>query len=194
MEKIQPTRKQIIEDVRLWSKHYLEVPNLHLGGVPACPFAKKAWHDKKVWVSVKSKGSTYKSELNDHLKNLNFKVSEILVFCDPYCSYSPDNLHEATEEYNYFYNSKDMYFMSFHPKNPATLDEQEFLVSPGGKIPEVESDLKYSMMLVQKFSQLQQASDKLHKQGYYNQWPKGYYRDVVVSRKNKYKKINGGLS
>jgi|TARA_R110000824_G_scaffold100434_1_gene238805 hypothetical protein len=194
LEKIQPTRKQIIEDVRLWSKHYLEVPNLHLGGVPACPFAKKAWHDKKVWVSVKSKGSTYKSELNDHLKNLNFKVSEILVFCDPYYSYSPDDLHEATEEYNYFYNKKDMFFMSFHPQNPATVDEQEFLVAPEGEVPQVESDLKYSMMLVQKFSQLQQASGKLKKQGYYNQWPKGYYRDVVVSREKKYKQINGGLS
>ena len=50
------------------------------------------------------------------------------------------------------------------------------------------------MMLVQKFSQLQQASDKLKKQGYYKQWPDEYYQDVVVSRANKYKKINGGLS
>ena len=187
-------RTEIIDDVRLWSKHYLEVPNLHLGGVPACPFAKKAWHDKKVWVSVKSKGSQYKKELNNHIKNLNFNVSEILVFCDPYYSYSPDDLHEATEDYNYWYNKNDIYFMSFHPNNPATIDEQEFLVAPEGEIPQVDSDLKYSMMLVQKFSQLQQASDKLHKQGYYKLWPDEYYRDVVVSRDNKYKKINGGLS
>jgi len=187
-------RTEIIDDVRLWSKHYLEVPNLHLGGVPACPFAKKAWHDKKVWVSVKSKGSQYKKELNNHIKNLDFNVSEILVFCDPYYSYSPDDLHEATEDYNYWYNKKDIYFMSFHPNNPATIDEQEFLVAPEGEIPQVDSDLKYSMMLVQKFSQLHQASDKLKKQGYYSQWPKRYYRDVVVSREEKYKKINGGLS
>ena len=187
-------RTEIIDDVRLWSKHYLEVPNLHLGGVPACPFAKKAWHDKKVWVSVKSKGSQYKKELNNHLKNLDFNVSEILVFCDPYYSYSPDDLHQATEDYNYWYNKKDIYFMSFHPNNPATADEQEFLVAPEGEIPQVASNLKYSMMLVQKFSQLHQASDKLKKQGYYSQWPKGYYRDVVVSREDKYKKINGGLS
>jgi len=187
-------RTEIIDDVRLWSKHYLEVPNLHLGGVPACPFAKKAWHDKKVWVSVKSKGSQYKKELNNHIKNLDFNVSEILVFCDPYYSYSPDDLHEATEDYNYWYNKKDIYFMSFHPNNPATIDEQEFLVAPEGEIPQVDSDLKYSMMLVQKFSQLHQASDKLKKQGYYSKWPKGYYRDVVVSREEKYKKINGGLS
>ena len=86
--------------------------------------------------------------------------------------------------------------MSFHPSNPATVDEQEFLVFPTDEPDTSDSypEHKYSMMLVQKFSQLQQASDKLHKQGYYSQWPKGYYRDVVVSRQEKYKKINGGLS
>ena len=194
MEKIQPTREEIIEDVRLWSKHFLEVPNIHLGGFPACPFAKKAWLDKKVWVAVKTKNSTYKKELNDCLKNLDFTKKEILIFCDPYYSYSPDELHLATEAYNNGYNSQDIYFMSFHPSNPANKEEQEFLVSPKETLPNVASNLKYSMMLVQKFSQLQQASDKLHKQGYYKLWPDEYYQDVVVSRANKYKKINGGLS
>ena len=194
MEKIQPTRQQIIEDVRLWSKHFLEVPNLHLGGVPACPFAKKAWLDKKVWVSVKPKYTPYKKELNNCLKNLDFSVSEILIFCDPYFSYSPDELHIATKEYNEWYNRKDLYFMSFHPSNPATEEEQKFLVSPNNNTNLPNTDYKYSMMLVQKFSQLQEASDKLHRQGYYKLWPKGYYRDVVVSRAKKYKKIIGGLS
>ena len=196
MEKIQPTRQQIIEDVRLWSKNFLEVPNIHLGGVPACPFAKKAWADNKVWIAVKTKHSTYKKELNDCIKNLDFSKKDILIFCDPYYSYSPDELHLATEDYNEWYNRKDIYFMSFHPSNPATVDEQEFLVSPTDEIGETPDypDYKYSMMLVQKFSQLQQASDKLHKQGYYKLWPDEYYRDVVVSRDNKYKKINGGLS
>ena len=194
MEKIQPTRQQIIDDVRSWSQHYLEVSNVHLGGVPACPFAKKAWTDDKVWVAVKTKHSTYKKELNNCLKNLDFIKKEILIFCDPYYSYSPDELHYATEEYNDWYNLKDMYFMSFHPLNPATQEDQDFLVTPQGKFPEAGNGIKYSMMLVQKFSQLQQASDKLHKQGYYEKWPAEYYQDVVVSRANKYKKIDGGLS
>ena len=194
MEKTQPTRQEIIDDVRLWSKHYLEVPNLHLGGVPACPYAKKAWHDDKVWVVVKTKHSTYKKELNNCIKNLDFSKKDILIFCDPYYSYNPDELHLATEDYNDWYNRKDIYFMSFHPSNPATEKEQEFLVNPEGFIPNVDSALKYSMMLVQKFSQLQEASDKLHKQGYYEMWPDEYYQEVVVSRANKYKKINGGLS
>ena len=194
MEKIQPTRTEIIEDVRIWSKHFLEVPNLHLGGVPACPFAKKAWLDKKVWVAVKTKNSTYKKELNDCLKNLDFTKKEILIFCDPYFSYSPDELHLATEDFNEWYNRKDFYFMSFHPSNPATEEEQKFLVSPNNDTNLSGPDYKYSMMLVQKFSQLQEASDKLHKQGYYKMWPDEYYQEVVVSRANKYKKINGGLS
>ena len=194
MEKIQPTREQIIDDVRSWSRHYLEVSNVHLGGVPACPFAKKAWTDDKVWVAVKTKHSTYKKELNNYLKNLDFTKKEIFIFCDPYYSYSPDELHYATEEYNDWYNLKDMYFMSFHPSNPATQEDQDFLVTPQGEFPEAGNGIKYSMMLVQKFSQLQQASDKLHKQGYYEKWPAEYYQDVVVSRANKYKKIDGGLS
>jgi hypothetical protein len=193
VEKIQPTRKQIIDDVRLWSKHFLEVPNLHLGGVPACPFAKKAWLDKKVWVSVKSKYIPYKKELNNCLKNLDFSVVEILIFCDPYFSYSSNELYIATEEYNKNYNKKNLFFMSFHPSNPATKKEQKFLVSPNNNTNLPSPDYKYSMMLVQKFSQLQAASDKLHGQGYYKLWPKGYYQDVVVSRAKKYKKIIGGL-
>ena len=82
--------------------------------------------------------------------------------------------------------------MGFHPDNPANEEEQEFLVTPSGEAPTVESDLMYSMMLAQKFSQLQEASDKLHRIGYYKLWPKGYYQDVVVSRAKTYKRIFGG--
>ena len=67
------------------------------------------------------------------------------------------------DEYNDWYNKKDIFFMGFHPLNPANEEEQEFLVTPDGSAPVVESDLDYSMMLIQKFSQLQEASDKLHR-------------------------------
>ena len=49
--------KQIKNDVRKWSEHFLEIPNKHLGGFPACPFAKKTWKDDKVLVHVKRKRS-----------------------------------------------------------------------------------------------------------------------------------------
>jgi|TARA_Y100000114_G_scaffold46723_1_gene42540 hypothetical protein len=184
--------KLIKKDVRKWSQHFLEIPNKHLGGFPACPFAKKTWDDKKVLVEVKKKYKFYKSQLNQHLEKLNFDKHEILIFCDPYFNYSLDEFQSTIDSYNNWYNSRDIYFMGFHPKNPANEEEQEFLVTPSGDMPVVDSDLEYSMMLIQKFSQLQEASDKLHRIGYYKLWPTGYYQDVVVSRQKTYKRIFGG--
>jgi hypothetical protein len=186
------SKKDIINDVRKWSEHFLEIPNKHLGGFPACPFAKKTWHDNKVVVEVKRKNKWYKTELNAQLKQLDFHVHEILIFCDPYFNYSLEDFQDIIDAYNDWYNKKDIFFMGFHPLNPANEEEQEFLVTPNGETPIVESDLSYSMMLIQKFSQLQEASDKLHRQGYYKLWPKGYYQDVVVSRQKTFKRIFGG--
>ena len=78
--------------------------------------------------------------------------------------------------------------MGFHPSNPATTEDQAFLVDPTDTKVE-HSGLEYSMMLVQKFKQLYEASCKLHKIGYYDKWPKEYYDDVVLTRQNLYKKI-----
>jgi hypothetical protein len=184
--------EQVKEDVRKWSLHYLEVPNVHLGGMPACPFAKKTWSDNKVLVEVKRKYKQYKAELNGHIRQLDFSIHELLIFCDPYFNYSLEQFQDIIDEYNAWYNKKDIFFMGFHPHNPANEEEQEFLVTPNGSAPLIESHLDYSMMLAQKFSQLQEASDKLHKAGYYDKWPKGYYQDVVVSRAKTYKRIFGG--
>jgi hypothetical protein len=187
-----PLEEDVKQDVRKWSELFLEVPNQHLGGYPACPFAKKTWADNKVLVEVKRKNKWYKSELNGHIQQLDFSVHELLIFCDPYFNYSLEEFQNVIDEYNTWYNKKDIFFMGFHPHNPANEEEQEFLVTPNGNTPIVEDAIDYSMMLAQKFSQLQEASDKLHKAGYYDKWPKGYYQDVVVSRAKTYKRIFGG--
>jgi len=184
--------RQIKKDVRRWSEHFLEIPNKHLGGFPACPFAKKTWKDKKVLIKTKEKNKWYKTQLNIQLSKINFNKHEILIFCDPYFNYSLEEFQDIIDAYNNWYNKKDIFFMGFHPHNPANEEEQEFLVSPNGDTPTVESNLLYSMMLIQKFSQLQEASDKLHRIGYYKLWPKGYYQDVVVSRQKTYRRIFGG--
>ena len=187
-----PLEEDVKQDVRKWSELFLEVPNQHLGGYPACPFAKKTWADNKVIVEVKRKNKWYKSELNGHIQQLDFSVHELLIFCDPYFNYSLEEFQNVIDEYNTWYNKKDIFFMGFHPHNPANEEEQEFLVTPNGSTPIIENSIDYSMMLAQKFSLLQEASDKLHKAGYYDKWPKGYYQDVVVSRAKTYKRIFGG--
>ena len=160
--------------------------------MPACPFAKKTWKDKKVLIKIKEKNKHYKSQLSNYLKTFNWNKYEILIFCDPWFSYSPDKFQEFIDFYNNAYNLTDIYFMGFHPVATPTLEEHAFLVDPGSE-ETYEGDLQYSMMLVQKFSQLQQASDKLHKVGYYKGWPKEYYAEVVKSRSKIYNKIRRHL-
>jgi len=193
------SKEEIIKDVRKWSELFLEVSNKHLNGFPACPFAKKTWQENNVLVEVKPKNKWYKSQLNYHLDNITFNNKiygkegyDLLIFCDPYFNYSTDDFQNVIDEYNDWYNTKDLFFMGFHPDNPANVEEQEFLVSPSGEEMPEEEGYNYSMMLIQKFSLLQEASDKLHKSGYYKEWPAGYYQDVVASRAKTYKRIFGG--
>ena len=83
--------------------------------------------------------------------------------------------------------------MGFHPYNPPNKEEQEFLLDPTGDTSDLpESKIQFSMMLIQKFSQLYEASDRLHRMGYYNEWPTDYYHEVVSSRQQQYKKLFKG--
>ena len=191
MEKLQPTRHQIIDDVRLWSKHFLEVPNLHLGGVPACPFAKKAWLDKKVDIQLRNPDKGYISNLHRSVKDHDFDKKEILIFCDLfYKEYSLNRFQKIIDKFNDKYNIEDVCFMGFHPYNPHNLEEQEFLLNPTGDMSNLpDSKVEFSMMLIQKFSQLQEASDRLRRMGYYDKWPRDYYQEVVESRHEQYKKL-----
>ena len=49
--------------------------------------------------------------------------------------------------------------MGFHPETPADPQDQEFLCDPTDA-PVTHGELEYSMMLIQKFSQLYEASDR----------------------------------
>jgi len=186
--------KLITDDLRIWSREYLEIPNVHLNKMPACPFAKQAWKDDKVVIKLRNVEKGYTRNLDQILKTINWNKKEILIFCDlAFKDYSLNKFQTIIDRFNNKYNKRDLYFMGFHPKNPANNDEQAFLVEPNGDRESLpKSDLIYSMMLVQKFSQLYHASVKLHKMGYYKKWPKDYYDDVVTNRQMLYERINKG--
>jgi len=181
--------EKIKRDVIDWSKYVLEPMNKHLG-FPACPFAAKWRKDGKLRIEVRPDKSKYEKHLTNLLKDWNKKQHDILIFCDPYFDqYDEMQFQEKIDFYNKTYNRRDVYFMGFHPNNPATVEEQEFLVNPTDEDNQYESDLGYSMMLIQKFKQLYDASCKLHKIGYYKKWPPEYYDEVVKVRQEAYEKL-----
>ena len=187
-------KKLIHEEIRLWSKHYLEVRNKHLNGLPACPFARKSWAQNKVDIQIRNTDQGYTRDLHKHVKKLDFDKKELLIFCDVnYKQYSLNKFQGIVDNFNGRYNKKDIYFMGFHPYNPPNKEEQEFLLDPTGDVSDLpDSKIQFSMMLIQKFSQLYEASDRLHRMGYYNEWPTDYYHEVVSSRQQQYKKLFKG--
>ena len=187
-------KKLIHEEIRLWSKHYLEVRNKHLNGLPACPFARKSWAQNKVDIQIRNTDQGYTRDLHKHVKKLDFDKKELLIFCDTnFKQYSLNKFQSIIDNFNGRYNKKDVYFMGFHPYNPPNKEEQEFLLDPTGDASDLpESKIEFSMMLIQKFSQLYEASDRLHRMGYYDEWPTDYYHEVVSSRQQQFKKLFKG--
>jgi len=187
-------KKLIHEEIRLWSKHYLEVRNKHLNGLPACPFARKSWAQNKVDIQIRNTDQGYTRDLHKHVKKIDFDKKELLIFCDVnYKQYSLNKFQSIIDNFNGRYNKKDIYFMGFHPYNPPNKEEQEFLLDPTGDASDLpESKIQFSMMLIQKFSQLYEASDRLHRMGYYDEWPTDYYHEVVSSRQQQFKKLFKG--
>ena len=180
--------EKIKEDVLEWSKQVLEPMNKHLG-FPACPFAAKWRKEGKLRIEVRMDKSKYEKHLTSVLKDWNKKQHDIIIFCDPFWEqYTPEQFQEKIDFYNKTYNRRDVYFMGFHPDNPATADGEEFLVDPTDNCT-YQSNLGYSMMLIQKFKQLYEASCKLHKIGYYEKWPAEYYDEVVRTRQETYEKL-----
>ena len=134
--------------------------------------------------------SKYEKKLTDVIKSWDKKQHYSIIYCYPFFEqYTPEQFQDKIDFYNKTYNRRDVYFMGFHPENPADPNEQEFLVDPTEE-KVIHGDLEYSMMLIQKFKQLYDASCKLHKIGYYEKWPKDYYEEVVAERQRTYEQLN----
>jgi hypothetical protein len=67
--------QKICEEIREWSRFALEKPNKNYNNLPSCPYAKKAWVDKKVNFAFKNKKN---NELIHILIN-NFNDNKDLV-------------------------------------------------------------------------------------------------------------------
>jgi hypothetical protein len=69
--------------------------------------------------------------------------------------------------------------MGSHPEDEDEDEPVEFLDTD-----EWQPDNEFVMVLVQKFDELEKASDNLRKTGYYDHWPKDYYEGTVLKRQS----------
>lgn len=164
------------QDIRTWSKEFLEVPSAKLNGLPPCPYAKQAWLDNKVVFSINTGLDGLVKEVADfdqHDYEIVVWANETLPdveYLDGFC----DGMNEALAV-----AGKDLHLMVFHPDYDATDAGLDFLV--GDEV--TDSDLVYCMVFIQKLSLLDDASLSLEKSGYYSHFPDDVYESLVLHRR-----------
>lgn len=169
---------RIEQDLRSWSSSVLEVPSQHLKGLPACPYARKAWKEDKVLVletdEVFSLADHYCQTFKDHTKDLII----VATFSVP----DMDDFNQYIEEYlNVEY--PEVHCMGFHPEYGAEDAGLDFLTETDWNS-EVEEG--YCMIFIQDLKQVVEASDKLIPLGYYEAYPRDEYEALVTQRKRRY--------
>ena len=178
----------ITDDILTWSEKYLEPKNKHLGNVSVCPYARMARIKK-----------TYRIlECHEHDKFLDTIVQGVelakdpdiqivIVGCDD-IQYEVEELDAIIHAYNVVFVPQDIYIMASHPYDEEDEEPIEFLDTDGW-----DSENTFMMVLIQKFDELEKASDNLRKTGYYQHWPSDYY-DGTVNKRKSYRRYRNARS
>ena len=168
------TNNAIREELQSWSNSVLEIPNPHLSGLPACPYAKKSWSDGRVQTLVgedvldlKEAISLYDTVTTDMLIWVSFNLGR----------------QDLWERWITLWNKKnvkkDIHLMVFHPDYPPSEDNEDFLTDN-----DWESSLDdYMMIFIQSLSALNKASVALEGIGYYNHFSDHLYETLVLDRR-----------
>jgi len=171
--------KTISEDILEWSKKYLEPKNEHLGNVPVCPYARMARLKKTYRILECKNFAEFKDKIIEGAelaKNLDTQI--VMVACDD-IGYEPEELDSVIDILNRLLVPQDIYLMCSHPYDSEEEEEIDFLDTDGWT-----PDNEFMMVLIQKFDELEKASDNLRKTGYYDKWPSDYYEGTVLKRQS----------
>ena len=166
--------KSVRNDIKSWSKEVLEIPNPHLSGIKACPYAETAWRENKVEVVT---GDNIK-DLKQAIKQFNPKHKDMIIWTTFYLkNYNVWN--NWVEKWNQKNAKNDLHLMLFHPDYPPEEGNEDYLLDNNW-----ESKINdYVMIFIQSLSALNKASFRLEKLGYYDKLPIHIYKTLVLERR-----------
>jgi len=171
--------RSITEDILQWSEKFLEPKNKHLGNVSVCPYARMARLKETYRILECNKFDNFLDKVLEGIelaKNPEIQIS--IVACDD-IEYDVEELSAVVHAYNLVFVPQDIYLMGFHPWDEEEDEPVEFLDTG-----EWSPDNDFMMVLIQKFDELEKASDNLRKTGYYEHWPSDYYEGTVLKRQS----------
>lgn len=175
----------IEQDIRSWSLHVLEVPNANLNGLPACPYAKRAWMDNRVKVIETS--DIYIEALS-HVGLVLDETYDLLV-CASYQLPDAEDMNRWVDKMNSAMAPNNAYFMCFHPDYGAEEADLDFLYDTDW---ESEVSDEYCMIFIQRLTDVDDKSRQLQKLGYYQAFNEDDYESLVVKRRQLRERYHNG--
>jgi hypothetical protein len=166
--------KEIKAEVIAWLKTFVEKPNNLLGGWAPCPYARQARVNNKIQIEF-SETILLEAAVKDNLFLLDEDPidgsepeKDVLVICFDHKDITPDELTEVVEKLNRELMPDDYVILEDHPEEAE--DQVNSVDMRFGKC---------GLLLVQRLSKLNEASDKLKDKGYYDNWSEGELNYVV---------------
>jgi hypothetical protein len=148
-----------------WITDFLSEPQDLLNGFPTCPFAKKSLIDNK----IKFYDSTdYMSDICKLFDNWNESI-EVAIFIVP-DDVDPLIFVDNVDKINKNYMSKGFVCLEDHKDIPELFFHLHF------------NNGRYNIVICQRLENINQASTVLSRKGYYKNWSKELYNQVVSWR------------
>ena len=182
----------IEKEIREWSSEFLEQVSPQFNNLPACPYAAKSWAEDRVGVAYKTCPSY--QDLTTIISTWDDKYDLVVLvdldYTKDYESYYAylDAMNEGIAQGIFI--EKDIWLMAFHPD-----DEPNELLQPDidTESLDMDLDLDYAMVFVQRLSKLHESSQKLRTTGYYDEYEKQHGLDEMLKvRESYYRRLKDG--
>lgn len=151
---------EIHDALTQWLVTFVEQPNPLLNNWPPCPYARQARLNNKIHIVFDSP-----LEIENYVTFLD--NYDVVVLCFDHAVFSASQIELFTKHINSILMWEDYVVLEDHP------DSEEFI--NGVKM----NFGKCGLMILQRLSKLNMASDQLREKGYYETWSEENLDDVV---------------
>jgi len=163
---------KIRSELMVWLKTFVEKPNPALGNWSPCPYARKSRINNGIQIEF-GDARYLESNVKDNLFYLDDPdefdiIKDVLIICFDHNDISLEDLNDLVNGLNEDLMPKDYVILEDHPD--ATDDVVNGVRMNFGKC---------GLLLVQRLSKLNEASEQLKAKGYYDTWDQDALNYVV---------------
>ncbi|MEH2193497.1 MAG: hypothetical protein V7K98_12800 [Nostoc sp.] len=157
---------QVKEYIWDWVNNYLNVPNPDLAGFPPCPYSRKVMLENRFEIRW-FQGADLLQVLTEIAKTWSDDIEVMILVTDPRNISYNDTNDLITEVNKTILAKENLVALRDHPDTVSDLPRSS------------ATNGKYVLVFVQRLKKLNEATEQLSKNGYYQHWSNEELEDIV---------------